>query len=145
VRFDHVKFAARDIDRLIDFYREAFGCSVLLEPFVSGDEALIRAIGAEPGSGWRMAVLELPGDNRGRLELYTVTGQGASAWPFAAGQGQISIEVADVAAAAERVAAAGGSKLGEVSDWRGPSGRVARLVFMRDPEGNLVDVYGAAT
>jgi catechol 2,3-dioxygenase-like lactoylglutathione lyase family enzyme len=144
MRFDHVKFAAWDVGRLVRFYREALGCPVLLEPFETADDALITAIGASPGSGWRMAVLGLPGEGGGRLELYSVTGLGSSSWPFLPGQGQISIEVDDVDGVAELILAAGGSELGEIADWRGPSGRVARLVFLRDPEGNLIDVYGAA-
>ncbi len=89
-----------------------------------------------------MALLDLPGEKRARLELYTVLGAGT--WPYSWGQGQISIQVEDVDVVVDRVLAAGGSTLGEVADWRGPTGMVARLVFVRDPEGNLVDVYGPA-
>jgi hypothetical protein len=38
------------------------------------------------------------------------------------------------------VIAAGGNRLGEVAEREGPSGATARFVYMRDPEGNIIDL-----
>lgn len=144
MRFDHVKLVVYDMDRMIGFYVEVLGFSVVLEPLESGDEGLLRAIGATPGSRFRVALLNPPGGEGPELEFYAMVGPAAHSWPFSSGQGQLGIRVDDVEATVGRVVDNGGSMLGEVDEWRTPSGRVARLVFARDPEGNLLDLFGPA-
>jgi len=39
------------------------------------------------------------------------------------------------------VMAAGGASIGDVVEWEAPSGAVARFVYMRDPEGNIIDLW----
>lgn len=64
-----------------------------------------------------------------------------SRWPYQPGQGHLAFQVDDVGQAAQRVVDGGGSYLGEIVTWRAPSGNPACFVFMRDPEGNVIDLW----
>lgn len=146
MRFDQVKFVANDVERLIAFYVEALDCSVARGPVEVNDPEIIGAIGAPPGSRITLAMLSLPGPEEGVvLELYSIAGDDALVWPYSPGQGQIAFQVDDVDAVVVRAISSGGSRLGEVADWQTPWGSTARFVYLRDPEGNIVDVWSRAT
>lgn len=141
MQFDQVKIFARDANRLVIFYQNAMGCRLLSPVTDFADEALARGLGA-PGERVRLAFLGLPGIEEGPiLELYQFTTGGPSDWPYQPGQGHLAFQVADLGEAAERVVEEGGSCLGEVVTWRAPSGNLATFVFMRDPEGNVIDLW----
>lgn len=144
MRFDQTKFLARDIDSLSDFYLDALDCEVVV-PKQTVEEAVSRAVGA-PDASVTLTILRLPG--RGEhgpvLELYSLDGIRPDDWDYRPGQGQIAFEVDDLEASIGRVIAAGGSKLGEVVEWTAPSGRVGRFIYLRDPEGNIIDLWAKA-
>lgn len=142
MRFDQVKMVARDIDSLAKFYEEAVGCRLLAPIRDFADETLCRGIGAPVGAQVRMAWLAFPGtsDESPILELYQVVAADP-AWRYREGQGHLAFEVEDVQSAVAQVIASGGSLLGEVVDWEAPSGNLARFVFLRDPEGNVIDLW----
>ena len=144
MRFDQVKVFARDVRSLADFYRDALECE-LLEPVRDfDDEALGRAFGA-PGRRIRLGFLGLPGREGGPiLELYEFPDRDAADWPYRPGQSHLAFGVEDVEEVARRVEEKGGSYLGEITTWTAPSGNLATFVFMRDPEGNLVDLWARA-
>lgn len=141
MRFDQVKMVARDVEALAGFYEVAIGCDLISPITDFRDEVLARGVGA-PGTHLRMAWLSLPGTSEGGtlLELYQLVGWHGD-WPYRPGQGHLAFEVDDVPTAVDRVVSAGGSSLGEIVDWKAPSGNLARFVFMRDPEGNVVDLW----
>lgn len=144
MRFDQVKFLARDIEALSAFYREALQC-VTVVPEQTTDGAVARAVGV-PDAEVTLSILRLPGrgDRGPVLELYSVTGYVPDDWDLRPGQGQLAFEVDDLEASVGKVVAAGGSTLGEVIEWQGPSGTTARFVYLRDPEGNIVDLWQKA-
>lgn len=141
MRFDQVKFLSRDPDALSLFYVEALGCSVVV-PKTTTDAAVARAVGV-PGAQVELLILRLPGrgDHGPVLELYSVEGEIPEGWGYQPGQGQLAFEVEDLDAAIGKVIAAGGSKLGDVVEWEAPSGSTARFIYLRDPEGNIIDLY----
>jgi glyoxylase I family protein len=141
VRFDQVKILARDLEPLLRFYQEALGCELVIPPLVTED-VVSRGVGV-PGATVTLSALRLPGrgDRGPVLELYSVEGQVPDDWDFRPGNGQLAFQVDDLEAAIGKVVAAGGSQLGEVVEWQGPSGATARFVYLRDPEGNIVDLY----
>lgn len=141
MRFDQVKILARDLEALASFYIEALECVVVV-PEQSTDHVAARGVGV-PEAEVRLAVLRLPGrgDHGPVLELYSVVGELPDGWDYLPGQGQLAFEVTDLENAIGRVISAGGSKLGEVVEWEAPSGAVARFVYMRDPEGNIIDLW----
>jgi glyoxylase I family protein len=141
VRFDQVKFLCSDVEGLAVFYQEALDCEVVV-PALTTDEVVSHGVGA-PDATVTLSTLRLPGrgDRGPVLELYSVEGPVPDDWSYHPGSGQIALEVDDLELAIGRVIAAGGNKLGEVVEWEAPSGASARFVYMRDPEGNIIDVY----
>lgn len=141
MRFDQVKILASDLDLLVGFYEEALDCEVVVPP-MSTDNVVARGVGVPDGTVI-LCALRLPGrGGRGPvLELYSVEGDVPGHWSYQPGQGQLAFEVDDLESAIGKVISAGGSNLGEVVEWQGPSGTTARFVYLRDPEGNIVDLY----
>jgi hypothetical protein len=92
-----------------------------------------------------ITVLRLPGhgDHGPELELYSVNGPRPGDWHYQPGQGQRAFEDEDMELeqCVGKVVDAGGRKLGEIVEWQGPSGSVARFLFMQDPEGNVIDLW----
>ena len=128
-----MKVHSTDPERLARFYEEALGCRTVLPLTALPEEASVGV--GEPDSEVRILVLELPGDPGGpTLELITA-GSGTGR------QGMLTFLVDDVEGSAEAVVAAGGSYQGEVAEFVGPSGRRSKFVFMKDPEGNVVDLF----
>lgn len=145
VRFDQVKFLARDPEALASFYEEALDCVTVVPLQELEDDAVARVTGV-PDADIQLTVLRLPG--RGEhgpvLELYSVSGDRPSDWHYQPGQGQIAFEVEDLETAMGRVGGAGGNKLGDLVEWEAPSGARARFVYMQDPEGNIIDLWSKA-
>ncbi len=141
MRFDQVKIIVRDLDLLVGFYEEALDCEVVVPP-LSTDSVVARGVGV-PNGTVTLCALRLPGrgDRGPILELYSVEGDTPEEWAYQPGSGQLAFEVDELEAAIGKVVAAGGSNLGEVVEWQGPSGTTARFVYLRDPEGNIVDLY----
>lgn len=141
VRFDHVKVLTRDVDALARFYEEALDCEPMTQVLDLFDDSLRRGLGLAAG-GVRMIWLKLPGDASGpALELYQIEDGATEEWEYLPGQGHLSFLVDDVEVATEKVLASGGTLLGEMTDWVTPSGNTARFVYLRDPEGNIVDLW----
>ena len=141
MRFDQVKILTRDLEPLLRFYQEALGCELVVPPLVT-ENAVSRGVGV-PDATVTLSTMRLPGrgDRGPVLELYSVEGEVPDDWDFRPGNGQLAFQVDDLEAAIGKVLAAGGSQLGEVVEWQGPSGATARFVYLRDPEGNIVDLY----
>ena len=146
MRFDQVKLVSSDVAALAAFYTEALGCCLLFGPATLVDADLTRGIGAPPGPV-TLAMLGFADHQTGSpiLEIYSIDGDEAVDWPFRPGQGHLAFEVDDVHVSVEHLLDAGATMLGDVVDWRGPSGSLGRFAYLRDPEGNIVDVWGRLT
>ena len=136
-----MKILAHDIEALARFYEAALDCETVV-PVMATDSAVARGVGV-PGATVTLTALRLPGrgDRGPILELYSVEGEVPDSWDYVPGHGQLAFEVEDLETSIGRVIAEGGSNLGEVVEWQAPSGTVARFVYMRDPEGNIIDLY----
>lgn len=145
VRFDQIKILARDPSALAKFYEDALDCVTVVPLQDLEDDAVARAAGV-PDADVKLTVLRLPG--RGEhgpvLELYSVSGGRPEDWHYQPGQGQLAFEVDDLEKAMGRVGGAGGNKLGDLVEWEAPEGATARFVYMRDPEGNIIDLWSKA-
>jgi catechol 2,3-dioxygenase-like lactoylglutathione lyase family enzyme len=141
-RYGHTNLIAREWRALAGFYETVFGCRpVPPERDLSG-EAVARGSGV-PGAVIRGVHLLLPGHGPGgpTLEVFSYT-PAAVPVPTAAnrpGFGHIAFVVPEVSEAVAAVLAAGGSRHGEVVTTAAGSRRVT-WVYVRDPEGNLVEL-----
>ena len=141
-KFAHVNLIARDWRRLAAFYQQVLGCvPVPPERDLSGDW-LARGTGV-PGARIRGIHLRLPGGDSGpTLEIFQYD-KNVEAPPSPAnrvGFGHIAFLVDDVVLARDAVLAAGGSALGTLES---PSiagiGKIT-VVYVRDPEGNIIEL-----
>ena len=143
VRFGHVNLTAEDWRRLAAFYVEVFGCEPAGPERDLGGEALASTVGLDavritgrhlrlPGHGPEGPTLE--------IFRYDPFEARPPSVPNRPGFGHIAFQVDDVDATLERVLAAGGSRLGRPETFEIPGAGVVRLVYCRDPEGNIVEL-----
>jgi len=141
-KYAHTNLIARDWRTLASFYERVFGCTpVPPERDLAGD-AVERGSGVR-GARLQGAHLRLPGcgPDGPTLEIFTYSIL-AERQPAAAnrpGFGHIAFAVPDVAEARDAVLAAGGSLHGDIVTT--PAGsRTVTWTYVRDPEGNLVEL-----
>jgi catechol 2,3-dioxygenase-like lactoylglutathione lyase family enzyme len=148
IRYGHTNLIARDWELLARFYAGVFECE-MLEPKrdLSGDW-LERGTGV-PRARIRGAHLRLPGhgENGPTLEIfqYDEVAEAPMPIPNRAGFGHIAFAVDDVAATVEAVERAGGSRFAEVVALPVKGAGTVTFTYVRDPEGNLVELQSWST
>ena len=142
-KYVHTNLIAKDWKRLARFYREVFGC----EP--RGPERDLSApwldrVNAVPNSRLRGVHLRLPGyaDDAPTLEIFSYDQLIERELPRAneCGFGHIAFAVENVDEALQAVVKAGGAAVGEVTTGNVDGAGSIRLVYARDPEGNIVEL-----
>lgn len=139
-RFAHVSMVARDADGLAAFYSRVFGCTPLRAPLTLAGEKVARGNGL-PGSEIRSIWLSLPGVEGPFLEIHQYTERRDRPPPAVnePGYGHLCFAVGNIEAAHAAILKAGGQAVGEVTDF-GTADAPVLLVYMRDPEGNIVEL-----
>jgi predicted enzyme related to lactoylglutathione lyase len=143
-RFVHTNLVARDWRSLARFYAETFGCAILLpERDYSGHD--LEAGTGVRGARLRGAHLRLPGYGEGgpTLEIFQYDPEGtAEASPPAnrPGFGHMAFTVPSVPEARREVVERGGSIHGEIVTLALSTGAKVTWCYVRDPEGNLVEL-----
>ena len=129
----HVGITVRDLDRAVDFYREVFGLDLLARFSVDG-EAFSTGVGVD-GASAEFAHLDADG---ARIELVSYTPEGPpkdEATVNQPGAVHVGLSVPDLDAFYE--------SLPDEVETQSPPQRTAsgtKILFVRDPEGNLVEV-----
>jgi catechol 2,3-dioxygenase-like lactoylglutathione lyase family enzyme len=142
VTIDHAGITVGDLDRAIAFYRDGIGLQVQMV-FERDDETIAKVVGM-PGARLRIAFMRA-GDETTRLELLQYLDPRGQPLDFRSnqpGSGHVCFRVDDVAAAAERLRAAGATLIsdGPVELLQGPNAG-ARVMYLRDPEGAAVEIF----
>ena len=143
VRYVHTNIVAQDWKRLAKFYIEVFGCKLVPpERDLSGqwldDVTSIRSAhihGAHlraPGYGNTGPTIEIF-----QYDVETEKPRTAVNRP---GFGHIAFAVDDVDQAHEAVIAAGGSDVGKIVTAEIDYAGKARIVYVTDPEGNVIEL-----
>jgi catechol 2,3-dioxygenase-like lactoylglutathione lyase family enzyme len=136
----HPGLRVSDIDRAARFYIEAFGGRYLTKPYVMEGEFTETVFNGPPGV--RARVCHIGFDGGGGVELFQFLDPVAPIAPVHATAGNIlhfGIKVDDVAAALERVEAAGGRRVWpEVTAWG-----TAEIIYVADPDENVIEVTDA--
>ncbi len=140
MKFGHVSIAARNTDRLADFYKSVFGCEDNVARWTMSGERISKGNGV-PGSEIYAAWLSLPGVEGPFLEIFQYKTIEERPTPAVnqPGYGHICFQVDDIHAVVSAVVSAGGARVGEVKDL-GTSEAPVLCVYVRDPEGNVVEL-----
>lgn len=132
-RFNHVMLYVSDLDASIAFYTRAFDLTVTQR---IDTLRVTPPNGSETARAARMAFLKFPGqDFVYELAERRVQDDGTS--PFFQ---HVGVDVADIAAAAARVQAAGGRDFSGIATVRTSGGTVAKNGFFKGPDGELVEL-----
>jgi len=149
-RYVHTNLIAADWQTLARFYEEDFGC-VRVPPERDLFGPAMAAGTGIPAAHLRGVHLRLPGHGEAgpTLEIFTYNGlaDGGGRPPIAVnrpGLGHLAFSVADVAAAAATVLAAGGQPVGEVVTVAVAGGGRVTWCYVTDPEGNVLELQSWA-
>jgi predicted enzyme related to lactoylglutathione lyase len=142
-KYVHTNLVARDWRSLARFYERVFGClPVPPERDLSGPD--LEAGTGVPGARIQGLHLRLPGHGAEGptlevLEYSTPSNDGAAA-VNRPGFAHVAFSVADVAEARAEVLSHGGSAVGEVVTLVIASGSAVTWCYVRDPEGNVIEL-----
>ena len=141
-RYRHTNIVAEDWRKLADFYEQVLGCRPLPPERASSGQWVERVTGV-PGAEVCGIHLRLPGfgDDGPTLEIFQYNN--AKDRPASAvnrpGFAHMAFEVDDVEAARDDVLAAGGGCVGDVVTTEITNAGTITLVYMTDPEGNIIE------
>jgi len=142
-KYVHTNLIARDWGKLVEFYCQVLGC----EP--KGPErdlsaAWLDRVSAVPNARLRGVHLRLPGydDNGPTLEIFSYDQLVERGLPRAneCGFGHIAFAVDNMDEALQTVIAAGGGAVGEIATAEVKGVGRLRVVYARDPEGNIIEL-----
>jgi catechol 2,3-dioxygenase-like lactoylglutathione lyase family enzyme len=137
----HVAVHVHDLDRMMRFYREAFGFELVGEPFAWDDSAFIDRIVDVPNSAARGAMLRA---GTCYMELFQYSRplpqSSRPLQPYDKGYTHFCVDVTDIGQEYERL-----KTLGMSFSQPAPIdvGHV-QSIYGRDPEGNLVEIQQTA-
>jgi glyoxylase I family protein len=138
----HISAHVRDLDRMVKFYRDAFGFDMVGEEFSWNDSAMLDRILDVPGSAGRGAMLRA---GSCYLELFQFSAPAPDSTrplqPFDKGYTHFCVDVSDIDRECERLRALGMT----FGHHRSPvdAGHVKTL-YGKDPEGNVIEIQETA-
>lgn len=142
-RYLHTNLTVTDLDRMMAFYCDVFGCTPVRAP-AALDGSWLDAITGIDGAKLRYVHLVLPGygDRGPELELNCYDNDVERPTTSAArtGFGHLSFGVDDVEAALAAVVAAGGGAIGAPVTVDIPGRGRLTEVYATDPEGNILEL-----
>ncbi len=143
VRFAHVNIVARDWQRLAQFYKDVFGCQEV-PPARDHHGAWVERLTGVPGARIQGIHLRLPGWNGQGPTLEIFPYQPPGPQPpksiHQLGMAHLAFVVPDLEQFRQKMLQHGGGQLGTVEQIRIPQWGTLTLVYMTDPEGNIVEL-----
>ena len=143
VKYKHTNIVARDWRKVAEFYEQVLGCEPVPPERASAGEWVERLTGV-PDAAVRGIHLRLPGygDDGPTLEIFQYNK--AEDRPETAinrpGFAHLAFEVENVEAARDAVIAAGGRCVGDLITTQIAGACTITLIYMTDPEGNIVEL-----
>ncbi len=139
----HSNLVARDSRALARFYQDVFGC-IPVPPERDFRAAEVEAGTGVPGAGLRGLHLRLPGggDSGPTLEIVQYSEFCDVQEPAAnqLGFGHIAFAVDSIGEARAEVLSVGGCAVGEIKSTTTSDGSTVTWCYVRDPEGNIVEL-----
>ena len=143
VKYVHTNIVADDWKALARFYEDAFGCTPV-PPERDYQGRWITDVTGIPDVSLAGMHLRLPGygEHGPTLEIFQYSRHEARPSPAAnrLGLAHIAFHVDDVPWTRQAVLDAGGRDLGKMHTMRVPGAGTITLVYMTDPEGNIVEL-----
>ncbi len=142
-KYKHTNIVAADWRKLAGFYQRVFCCEPVLPERTAVGEWVERCTGV-PGAEVRGVHLRLPGYGNDGPTLEIFQYNKAEQRPDTAinrpGLAHIAFEVDDVEAARDEVIKAGGKCVGELVTVEVRGAGSITLIYMADPEGNIIEL-----
>ena len=143
MRYVHTNIIAKDWKKLAHFYVDVFGCKVKPpERDLSGD--WLDNATALTNAHLQGIHLILPGygENGPTLEIFSYEKMDERVPMMANHSGftHIAFEVNDVESTFTKVLKNGGEKLGEIIEKEIKNVGVIKFTYLRDPEGNIIEI-----
>ncbi len=143
-KYVHTNIVARDWRRWVKFYEEVFGCTPLLPERDYNGDWIKDVTGLREDVTIRGIHLRLPGygDKGPTIEIFEYQPQPVCP-PHAVNQrgfAHIAFHVDDVDTARQAVLDGGGSDLGKLHRMSVPGAGTISLIYMTDPEGNIIEL-----
>ena len=142
-KYKHTNIVAADWRELAGFYRRVFGCEPVPPERTAVGEWVERCTGV-PGAEVRGVHLRFPGygDDGPTLEIfqYNRAEQRADTAINRPGFAHLAFEVENVEAARDEVIAAGGKCVGELVTVEIRGAGTITLIYMTDPEENIIEL-----
>ncbi|HEY4272005.1 MAG TPA: VOC family protein [Candidatus Udaeobacter sp.] len=142
-KYVHTNLIARDWKKLVRFYCEVFGCEPK-GPERDLSDTWLDKVTSVPNARLRGVHLRLPGyGHEGpTLEIFSYDKCIEHELPRAneCGFAHIAFAVDDVDQALQAVIAAGGGAVGEIATAEVDGVGLLRVVYARDPEGNIIEL-----
>jgi len=143
MRFAHTNIVAKDWQRLSDFYVKVFNCRVKPPQRDLSGDWLDRATGLK-NARLKGVHVSLPGygDAGPTLEIFSYddTLERPPVTANSTGVTHIAFEVEDVDGTLTSALTHGAELLGEITEKRIEPIGVLRFVYLRDPEGNIIEI-----
>lgn len=147
-KYAHTNIVARDWRSLARFYTEVFGCAIV-PPERDNRGEWVEQLTALPGARVQGAHLRLPGYGADGPTLEIFQFNCVEERPPTAinrpGFAHIAFQVDNVHAARECVLQAGGLDVGKVVSAAIPGAGAITVVYMSDPEGNIIELQRWST
>jgi len=143
MKYVHTNIISHDWRKLVTFYTEVFQCEIA--PPIRSQSGQWLSEGTDVrNAALECAHLRLPGYGADgpTLEIYQYS-EVVDLAPVAANQrglGHLSFEVDDVAEIYQKILSHGGSANGEIRSHAVHGVGIITFVYMRDPDGNLIEV-----
>ena len=134
IRFSHVSISVADLDAQVAWYRQALGFAEVVEQYEL-PEPPVRTAVLQAAPGIRIELIERGGSARMgeyRDPLDMTRSQGYGHW---------AIDVDNLAAAFASLLGAGATEVWPPADAVAPG---ARFAYVKDPEGNLIELIQPA-
>ncbi|MEI3852060.1 MULTISPECIES: VOC family protein [Ensifer] len=143
MKLAHINLVARDADALAAFYMNVLKCEPLREPRMLSGEKVSRGNGVANSEIYTIW-LKFPALDRPFLEIHEHKAIHDRSQPRVnePGFGHLSFQMDDIRAVLSEVIQAGGSQIGEITDF-GTKDKPYLIAYARDPEGNILELEQA--
>jgi catechol 2,3-dioxygenase-like lactoylglutathione lyase family enzyme len=137
--FDHVSFTVADVEAAVRFWTEAFGFA--LDSLGERGGPFLGEVVGIPGARCRIAHLKGHGQHLEFIQYLEPAGAGRDPAPNDRLAAHVAFVTDDIAGAVARVLAHGGREQGRVTEVTSGPYKGAFAVYVRDPNGVIVELY----